>query len=236
RFYQNNAFLKNKQLKMPTIYADTILSKYFPHQAVPHTAWIYGGEVKAVTYADFIDGPTIQRVLDGEKIDVPVKNDFLTGISAAVPEADALSLGSVKISGFRHDKPMFDGIHIERDANGTFQSYFCNVETLGIFKALSAKIETPTFLLTPERIVWNVDSIGRYMYEEGGDGKNRWLYKNAISYHRMDGNDIPEEERVKIIWQDIENFLGINVYWGMREMDCLVIREVSPQGSRDSTK
>src|SRR5690606_601828 len=55
-------------------------------------------------------------------------------------------------------------------------------------------------------------------------------------YHRMDGNDIPEEERVKIIWQDIENFLGINVYWGMREMDCLVIREVSPQGSRDSTK
>ena len=52
KFYKNNSFLKEKQVKLPTIVGDTLLRKYFPHQGVPHTVFLYQGKVQGVTYPD----------------------------------------------------------------------------------------------------------------------------------------------------------------------------------------
>ncbi|MDE3182836.1 MAG: TlpA family protein disulfide reductase, partial [Bacteroidota bacterium] len=75
-------FLQKKNVGLPCFVEDKELSKYFPHNSVPHEVWIKEGRVVAVTYAEEVSEENIRKVLEGRKINlVEKKADFDYDIS-----------------------------------------------------------------------------------------------------------------------------------------------------------
>lgn len=70
-------FLAKKKVALPCFVEDKELSKYFPHNSVPHEVWIKAGKVIAITYAEIVTEENIQKILDGEEVHlVEKKSNF----------------------------------------------------------------------------------------------------------------------------------------------------------------
>ena len=75
-FFKSNPIVKGN--KLPSVTEDTLLYKYFPHNAIPHEIWIDGtGKVIAITKGIDVNRTTILQALEGKKIDVKNKEDLL---------------------------------------------------------------------------------------------------------------------------------------------------------------
>jgi thiol-disulfide isomerase/thioredoxin len=69
---KNTSSLKN--IDLPTVYDDTLLSRLFPHVSVPHEVIIDGnGVVQAITNSEYVDFESINKILNGERIYMPKK-------------------------------------------------------------------------------------------------------------------------------------------------------------------
>ncbi|MCY4781204.1 TlpA disulfide reductase family protein [Sphingobacterium sp. UT-1RO-CII-1] len=73
---QINRIRDQLALGFKSIYADTILSKVFPHVGIPHMVWINRGEVIAMPKHQYVDLATVQSALTTGEIQMPeVLND-----------------------------------------------------------------------------------------------------------------------------------------------------------------
>jgi thiol-disulfide isomerase/thioredoxin len=76
-----NFLAKNEELKnigLPTVTEDTILSKYFRYRFIPHEVWIDNhGIVKAITDDGEVNEENIRKLLSTSNINIPVKKDIL---------------------------------------------------------------------------------------------------------------------------------------------------------------
>jgi thiol-disulfide isomerase/thioredoxin len=62
---------------LPIPIHDSILNVYFPHQTVPHYVWIdKTGKLLAITELSYVTGENISSILNGEKVIMPIKNDW----------------------------------------------------------------------------------------------------------------------------------------------------------------
>jgi len=69
---------------LPIPILDTVLNDYFPHKSVPHDVWINAeGVIVAITSTAEVNEKNIHAVLNGEKINLPVKDDF--GYDISIP-------------------------------------------------------------------------------------------------------------------------------------------------------
>lgn len=226
KFYKNNRFLKEKQVKLPTIVGDTLLRKYFPHQGVPHTVFLYQGKVQGVTYPDYVKERFIEELYDTEKLSVPQKNDFREQ-AALLDHEENNVIGSVKLTGYQESLEQKPGLTIERDSlSDVYKTYFYNVGILNAYKAMFAYIKKPTFMLTDQRIIWKVKDPSRYHYVENSGGSQLWLVEHGISYERKSKNVGDLSDQARLVLDDLNNLLGLNVYWDNAEMDCLVVRKI----------
>ena len=66
-------FLQKKNIHFPCFTEEKQLTKYFPHNSVPHEVWIQNGKVIAITYSNTVTAENIQKVLSGETADLPEK-------------------------------------------------------------------------------------------------------------------------------------------------------------------
>jgi thiol-disulfide isomerase/thioredoxin len=86
-----------KNLKLWTVTSDTLLSKYFPHQIVPHEVWIDGnGAVKAITSHEDVTSANIESYLSYNTIKAVQKNDILEADISKPLFLDGL--GNVKLN------------------------------------------------------------------------------------------------------------------------------------------
>lgn len=227
-FYRNNKFLKEHAAALPTIVSDTLLQKYFPHVAVSHVAWIYKNQVMAISHPDYVTAENIQKILKGESIDIPQKDDFsiveITSDDQVSVVDQEKMIGSVQITGF-NPKLNSTGIKFVHDSTqGVHTTYFNNLDLLGAFTAAWSRIKKPTYLLLKERIEWNVKNPDRYHYDElKGLPYQMWQEKYSVSYKRMDHLDISDSLRAKKVLDDLSDFFGVKVSWELRKRRCLVI-------------
>jgi len=227
KFFKANAFLKENKINLITVYADTLLRKYFPHKGVPHTAWIYKNKVQAITFSDFVKAENIEYLYANGSIQLPVKSDFNDGLKNNTVNERGKQLGSVSISGYR-DAVDPNGIIIKYDSiSGMQKSSFYNIDILGAYTGALSKIKKPQFLLKDERIVWKVRDSSLYKYPNGEIAFNEWLLRNGICYERYDHVVRPDSLQAQFILNDLNGFLGLHVYWSKRDMPCLVLEKAN---------
>lgn len=234
KFFETNSFLKEHQVNLPTIYSANLLRSYFPHKGVPHTAWIFQNKVQAITYSDFVKADNIEVLYKSGSIQLPFKSDFNEGLDEKRGELMQEQLvGSVKIFGYK-DGVETTGIQIAVDSISKLQkTTFYNMDILGAYTAAWSKIKKPTFLMKDERIVWRVKDASKYQYPKDGHGKNVWLLKNGFCYERYDQSIRSELEQAEVILNDLNVFLGLNVYWSTRELPCLVIKKLEGEKNKN---
>lgn len=228
KFYANNKFLKENNVKLPTIVSDTSLKKYFPHQAVSHTVWIINNEVKAISHPDFVNEENIQRLLEGKSINVPLKDDFtLNEIEESSQTNGSMRkslIGSLQLTGYKSNLNS-TGLKYRYDSiQGMHVTYINNLDILGAFTAAWAHVKTPKYFLTKERIVWEVTDPDRYFYDKSKSlPYHAWAEQNAICYERKDCLEVSDTIRVKKVLEDLSDLLNLDVKWEVRKRPCLII-------------
>ena len=63
------------QFNFSSVYSDTLLSKIFPHQGIPHMVWIKNGKVLGLPKHEHVDQSVIERALAMGDIDIPENLD-----------------------------------------------------------------------------------------------------------------------------------------------------------------
>jgi len=66
-----------RKLIVPIVFKDTAISKYFNFLSIPACAWISpDGRLIAFTEGEQVTAANIEKVINGEKLDLPVKDDY----------------------------------------------------------------------------------------------------------------------------------------------------------------
>ncbi len=77
-FFQRRQQRTGTTVTLPYVLQDSVLVKYFPHNSIPHYAWISPqGEVLAITSAQEVTAQNIQMILDGGQVKLRTKKDRL---------------------------------------------------------------------------------------------------------------------------------------------------------------
>jgi len=236
KFWSTNKFVQENDIKLPVIYSDTLLRQYFPHRGIPHTVWLYNNMVQAITFSDFISEVNIQDLYDKGRIILPVKSEFNEEPYGTAPPLISRLKGKVELSQYR-DATESRGLFIVFDSTELgWKSSIHNIDILGAYTSTWSKIKKPTFLLKDERIIWKVKDKSIYKIPEGSGITNLWLLDNGICYERFDLIEREEKELAKIVLQDLNHFLGLNVYWSVEEIPCLVLQHTQKNKNKSKNK
>jgi thiol-disulfide isomerase/thioredoxin len=121
-------FSKSQLVFVP---ADSLLRQYFPHNTVPHEAWIdQHGQVKAITSHEALNIANLRRLQRGEPLTLPVKADILQyqAAKSLLSYNPAWTAGAVQY-GFALCGSMPGNLHKEGlyvDSSGFSRVYFIN--------------------------------------------------------------------------------------------------------------
>lgn len=234
-FWTHNQF--TRKLNLPVVVEDSTLRAYFRHASWPHEAWIYKGKVVAITGPDYVDAENIQAVLNGFKINWPVKDDFYQFNPVATPlfsidtnQADpnaaqryaAISDARINISsdGFTA------GSGIVRDSvHKTIRAYFINQPILTSYLSnliMSGQLRQ----LNPNQIAWEVSDRNKYAYfsKQISGYRQNWIWKNGICYESVNPDTGQTNKAVYTdINKDLDRLLGLHVRLEKRKEKVLVL-------------
>lgn len=225
-FFQKNAYVKNLQL--PCVVEDKILRAYFKHQLISHEVWIYKGVVKAITGTEYVTAANIQKVLNGETINWPVKDDDFRFDS----KKPLFSLNEVNkynkqsefnnhsgMTGYRSGIDYTSGVSYDSVAHRT---YFYNFSVIDAYKTLLTGIDRKNFLIGPSRMILEVKDPSKYVYNDKSGFQNEWNEKYQFCYEMVNAKPMDKKERLKMIVNDLNNRLSLNGRFEKRLTKCLV--------------
>lgn len=229
QFFRTNKFLNEHKAYPTTIVSDTILHQLFPHQSSPHVVWIYRGNVVAITAADVLNSKNITALLSEGKIDLPRKDDFLP--LANKEEIAVNDIAYSKVSGFSTNLKK-NGYTYQLDSvTQKYRTSYNNMPLFNIYLSILGKIQRKDFLITKDRVEWRVKDKTLYNYGPEEKEPTRWMEKNAICYERVDKIRRTEKLQAQVVYNDLNSFFGLNVYYGKARRKCLVLRKIAAKES-----
>lgn len=237
KFLERNKTVRD--LNMPIVIEDKILSKWFKSYASPHEVWIYKNKVIAITSGEYVDGKLIQKILDGEKLNLPIKDDFYNynydrpflTLDKGHKNNQHSNLNYIALTGFQEGaKPTFAS---SKDPIGkSARTYFVNFSILQAYNILWQPIvsieyiNSPSMIesggISPNQIILEVKNKKRFLFDASRDYQDSWHRQNDISYEWLcldTLNDI--KARNKIIISDLNRLLKLNGRWEKRKVKCL---------------
>ncbi|MCS4226429.1 TlpA disulfide reductase family protein [Sphingobacterium sp. BIGb0165] len=228
KFFRTNQYLKEKNIKLPIIVSDTTLKKLFIHQGLPHVAWLFKNRVAAITFSEFSKAEHVERLYQDGKIQLPLKNDFENNEPEAPVVGDSAhsDRGGSVLTGYR-DGATEHGFLIYRDTMG-YGTYgtLKNMPILAAYVSMWTKVKKPKFLLNKERIVWEVADSNKYNYLSDKLSYREWLLDYGICYERKIMRNVDDLEFAKSALEDMNQLLGLAVYWDERINDCLELKKL----------
>lgn len=243
-FWKKNRNTKN--LSLFSVVEDRILSSYFRHQTIPHEVWIYKGKVVAITTDQYVDRENIQKILNGEPIEWPVKNDFYLAYQGQKPlfELNAVQanpstiLQYAAISGYKervNSEGLTGGSGIIRDQkNKKIRTFFINQSILVAYEMnwrslIQPKtLVRPSLSLTPNQIVWEVADKSKYQYDRKMDYMANWIRKYGICFESFASDTGQTATDIsKSIITNLNSLLGLNVRWEKRKEKVLLLVRTS---------
>lgn len=217
---KNEVFKANK---LDFVVEDSIWTRYFPHQTVSHMVWVYKGKVIAITFSEFVDQDMIDSVLKDGKLDLPVKNDFLTfDFSRPLMENN---LGKFSfLTGF------IEGAYTKFDryadsVNNMIREYIVNAEIVPAFLYCYGKIVELPYIKDSRIIVERPDKERFIFDKERSKYRELWKRKYGISYEANFDLHADTKTNMKAMIKDMELKLGVKTALEPRPVMCWVIKD-----------
>lgn len=240
---KNNELTRNNQLA--SIVEDSTVRAYFKHKSWPHEAWVYKGKLIALTSAQYVDSNNISKVLKGEKISWPVKNDFETYDEklplfelnkTALSVSGGLRVRYAAISGFKEGisgtETLSGGSGIIRDAKKKMiRVFFLNQPIYNSYLLNLLKLMKPgmyvkpsPYGIAPNEVYWEVADQSKYQYGKKDGYQADWLRIHAICYESLRPDTGQTDQQVaKLAITDLNRLLNLNVRWERRRERVLVM-------------
>lgn len=222
KFWSTNKFVQEHKIHLPMIYSDSLLRKYFPHRVISHVVWVYQGSVQAITHSDFVTDNRVTQLYKEGNIKLPLKYDFEDKGRLSLNVQN--SKGSVSLTGFQEGRPATGYSYGLDSLTGMYKTSFYNMPIFGAYTAVWSKIKKPTYILKPERIIWEVQDSSIYKNFGTSGTEEVWLSQHGICYERFENIERTTDEQAKLVLQDLNNLLGVEAYWSTRKMPALVIQ------------
>ncbi len=228
--------LSKKNVKLPWIVEDNILSEWFKHTIISHFVWIYKGKVVAITGKDPVTAKNICAILDGKDIKLPVKRDLINfnfndpffdvKINQGNNDSDLLMYSAIRgyIDGI---DPSGKFISID-SVNKTIRLHFANKSIFKIYNIALRKINPALPWPAKSRIIWEVENPSKYEYLKAYDRvkMGEWRPNNAITYESLLPIETGGKGAYKKLISDLDHFFGLQGRWEKRKVPCLVIVKV----------
>lgn len=251
-FWKHNKFTKN--LNLSGVIEDVLFSAYFKHRTIPHEIWIYKGKIIAITGIDFVDANNIGKILNGEKVDWPVKNDFYVfdGLKDPLFKPDTTQVDPKSIIKYAAISDYKDGVNSETFSGGSgivrdsirrtvrafflnqpiYTSYFIlNLFGGNLLKPSSLIKPAPQNSIGPNEIVWEVADKSKYTYisKSISGYEQNYVKKNAICFESLNPDTGQTDAQVyKSIYDDLNRLLRLNVRWERRKEKVLILARTGP--------
>lgn len=243
-FWRKNR--NTKDLGLSSVVEDKIFASYFRHQTIPHEVWVYKGKVIAITTEQYVDETNIQKVLNGESIKWPVKNDFYSFDGSKEPlfklNKAQINPSSIihyaAISGYKegvNSEGLTGGSGIIRDqTEKTIRVFFLNQAIFTSYELNWRNLVNPKMLskpsasIMPNQIVWEVADKSKYKYEFKTDYQANWIRNNGICFESLsqDTGQTTLDISTSII-KNLNYLLGLNVRWEKRKEKIFILVRTS---------
>jgi hypothetical protein len=235
------AYFKNKKsypvrkgVRLPWIVEDNLLQRYFPYVFTSHLVWIYKGKVAAITWQEYVDEGNIKKILSGEVVNLPVKDDVLDfdyhkqsifniGNSTKT-NASSFARYSV-VSGYQAGLDGGKaGVSID-SLNQTQRIYSINQSPLTTYYRafLSIYPDGPKHFLIANRTILEVKEPSRFIYDPSQGYYDLWRRKNEICYEAVFPLSMGVAASYEQMANDLDRFLGLHAHWEKRKVSCVVI-------------
>jgi|GEM_PF-693687 len=244
-FLKKNKYTKH--LNLTSVVEDTIFSNYFKHRGVPHEVWIYKGKVVAITADDYIDSNNIKKILSGQNVNWPKKNDFLYFDKyKSLFEIDTNQINTkstaneyVAISGYRADLSsggLIGGWGIVRDQNRkNVRVYLLNssiytaFELLFNYSGISKTMIKPSLNISNNQLVWKTSNQNRFKYynKEISGYQQEWSIENSFCFESVQLDIGQTDQQIyKQVISELNLLFGLNVRWERKLEKVYILRKV----------
>jgi len=151
---------------LPIPLFDVYLKDFFPHQTIPHVIWINkeGKLIHVTDYTEVTEG-NIQKVLNNEYYNPPIKNDFQSVNSPKANSSNSQIIYQSTISGY--NRSLIKQFKIIRNENGEITGYLKINYSLKdlIYDAHPVRQSRTWFDLKSNEIINENDTSHIYCYE-----------------------------------------------------------------------
>jgi thiol-disulfide isomerase/thioredoxin len=237
-FWYNNKYTKH--LSLPSVVEDKIFSNLFKYAYLPHEVWIYKNKVIAITSADYVDEHNIKRVLEGQKVNWPIKNDFyntnsntpLFALDSTQVDIDNTVIEYAAIGGSR--EKMNSSSNLFRDSKkNTIRFCIANQPILNsYFYCYSQIIQSDTLLkpfkeLLANQVQWQVQNKSRYAFNKDVDNYySSWLRENGICFESLYVNKGQNSKEIfESAISDLNRLLGLDVRWERKNRKVWIVTQ-----------
>ncbi len=244
KWLETNTWYKKHHITFPWIAEDTLLSAYFKHKVVSHIAWIYQGEVKAITEKEYITAKNIQTILDGKKVTWAVKNDdyyfdikqpVFTLLNSDAYNKESGFFNYSGLTGYRQgiDNSYLGGITYDSSLNRT---YFYNLSIADAYSILWYQLLRPKSINfnQPGRMILEVKNPSDYRYDPKMGYADAWNQEHEFCYEMLSTRHMDKKEWLHKIVEDLNLRLGLNGRMEKRLVKCLVLVQ-APGGAHPDT-
>lgn len=235
-FWKKNRYTKG--LSLPSVVNDKILSAWFKHQLIPHEAWIYKGVVVGLTASDYVTEENIRQVLDGKKVNWPVKNDFLTPYDYGKPTLQvdknqydqSTPVKYAAVYGYREGGKSQKG-SVRNSAAHTTRNYFTNFTVPMAYYTYWHELRDPDFkkglpfFPDPNRVILEVKDPKKYAsIEETGGYLDQWHRHHLFCYESVNPDTgQTNQAQSEAVIKDLDHLLGLHGRFENRKIKCLVL-------------
>lgn len=249
-FFATIKKIRNGDLRIGSVFQDTLLNTYFPHVTIPHYVWIDSNcIVRAITYADLVNDVNIQRFINNESLNLERKNDRTTIDADKVFFNEQISKALFVDSGFYGKEHIRYRSVLTKARQGFYRgSRNTSGRILGsslaasdLFRqAFEYSFGKEIFPVHPQRLIYEVADKARFALPGKIDkpAQRVWLNENSYTYDlvlpdyyndaKVTNGDIDKIRKFQceIMKHNLESYFNVSLHLENRYVECLLLKSV----------
>ena len=241
----DEVFHKFKQLKnidLPSISADTILSQMFPRTALGLHVWIdSNGIVRKTLDGESYSAKEVKEYLSGADIATPERNDFadfnidtplwLEGNGRQVKHIDYYSYMAHRIRDYAATRAGFEEDSLTHKTIGV---HTINTLAIDLFQIAFSQLNRAPWIQY-KRILFETDDNNRFIIPDDHSKSYLWTLDNAYSYNLK----VPASQADNFftyMQEDLERYFSVKVDIEERTANCIILTKLQPNLSSLKSK